>query len=161
MNMQLGLSKADRTVTPSHGMFADLSHDSCLAAQDNQDEGRRAGFLALGMLLIAAAVISIRVPLMPTAVFIFGTALCFLQLSRRGLSYVENNRVTKTVLSVWHAIGAMPRGIRVALLLAIGLVSVATVALLPRSVFLGELVINLMMMAGLILFVGPKSALTN
>lgn len=157
MNIQLGLGKNDRCLTVLHGrMLEGVGNDGHSCADNNQDEGRRAGFLALGMLLIAAAVISIRVPLMPTAVFIFGTALCLLQLSPRGLAFIENNRLTKIVLTAWQAIGGMPRGLRAGLLLVVGLVSVAVVALMPGFSILGELVINLLLMAGLVLFVGPK-----
>lgn len=157
MKIQLGLGKTDRSLSVLHGrMLEGVGYDSHSSADNNQDEGRRAGFLALGMLLIAAAVISIRVPLMPTAVFLFGAALCFLQLSPRGRAFIENNRGTRVMLSAWQAVGGMPRGLRVALLLIVGLVWVTVVALMPSSTILGELVNNLLLMAGLIVLLGAK-----
>lgn len=132
-------------------------HEACPWHLDAcEDEGQRAGYLALGLLLIAAAAIGVRVPLMPVSVFLFGAALCFLQLSARALQFVESHRVTGAAVSLWCRIGGLPRGLRLALLVIVGLAVTSLLLAVPRSVPMRELTIDVLLSAGLILFVGPR-----
>ncbi len=150
-----GLSATGLSGTGFSGVLPVAMQDGVLARENGEDEGRRAGFLALGMLLIAVAVIATRVPLMPMAVFLSAAALCLLQLSQRALRFVEEYSLTRAILACWSAIGGLSRGLRAVLLLIIGLIALALLLMRPHSTLLYDLLINLFFGAALILFAGP------
>lgn len=119
------------------------------------DERQRAGYLALGLLLVVAALIGLKIPMMPSALFIFGAALCFVQLSSSILGWLETNRSTRLVIDAWRALGALSFLFRLCLLSLVTAIGLGAVVLNPH-LFGVELAINAMLFAGLMLFVGPQ-----
>lgn len=119
------------------------------------DERQRAGYLALGLLLIAAALVGCQVRLMPSALFVFGALLCFVQLSSKALCWLETNRITRRLIGAWRRLNAWPRLYRVYLLAVFAVVCLATLMFVPRALCL-EFAINGIFCAGLLLFVGPQ-----
>lgn len=119
------------------------------------DERQRAGYLALGLLLIAAALVGLQVRLMPSALFVFGASLCFVQLSPKALDWLETNRITRRLIGAWRRLNAWPRLYRVYLLAVFCGVCLAVITLSPHALFL-EFAINGIVCAGLLLFVGPQ-----
>ncbi|KAA9368642.1 DUF454 family protein [Ochrobactrum quorumnocens] len=119
------------------------------------DERQRAGYLALG-LLIAAALVGCQVRLMPSALFVFGALLCFVQLSPKALCWLETNGITRRVMAAWRRLNAWPRLYRIYLLAILAVVCLTMLTFVPQALCL-EFAINGILCAGLLLFVGPQS----
>lgn len=119
------------------------------------DERQRAGYLAMGLLLVAAALVGSHVRLMPSALFVFVALLCFLQLSSKALCWLETNRITRRLIDTWRRLGTWPRLFRLYLLAVPAVICLAALAFGPRALCL-EFVINGILCAGLLLFVGPQ-----
>lgn len=120
------------------------------------DERQRAGYLALGLLLIAAALVGCQVRLMPSALFVFGALLCFVQLSPKALCWLETNRITRRVMGAWRRLNAWPRLYRIYLLAIFAVICLTMLMFVPQALCL-EFAIHGILCAGLLLFVGPQS----
>ncbi|WP_266064650.1 DUF454 family protein [Brucella intermedia] len=120
------------------------------------DERQRAGYLALGFLLSAAALVGLQVRLMPSALFGFCALLCFIQLSSRALQWFESNSIARLTLSLWRRLGAFPRLFRLSILAVIVMLCIVVLALGSRPFWHFEMAINMLLCAGLLLFVGPQ-----
>jgi len=119
------------------------------------DERQRAGYIALGLLLVVAALIGLKIPMMPSAQFVFGAALCFVQLSSGILGWLETNRSTRPVIEAWRILSALSFLFRLCLLGLVAAIGFGAVVVNPQF-FGAELAINAMLFAGLMLFVGPQ-----
>lgn len=119
------------------------------------DERQRAGYLALGLLLIAAALVGFQVRLMPSALFVFGASLCFVQLSPKALDWLETSRITRRLIGAWCRLNAWPRLYRVFMLAVFCGICLGVLKFSPHALCL-EFAINGIACAILLLFVGPQ-----
>jgi len=119
------------------------------------DEGQRAGYLALGLLLVLAALIGLQLFLMPSALFAFCATLCFVQLSPKTLRWFQTTRSMRRIIQAWRATNAVPVVFRCALLSLIVLICLVGLAFEPHLLAL-ELVINVLFCAVVLLFMGPQ-----
>ena len=87
-----------------------------------ESRGRRAGFIALGHLCVALAVIGAFLPVMPTTVFLIAAASCYARGSTRFHHRLLASRTFGPVIRDWETHRAMsPRAKAV----AIGMIVVA------------------------------------
>jgi uncharacterized membrane protein YbaN (DUF454 family) len=71
-------------------------------------EGRRAGFLALGGLMLALGVIGAFLPVMPTTIFLILAAWCFGRSSPRLEAWMLDHPRFGLALRQWREEGAVP-----------------------------------------------------
>jgi len=125
--------------------------------RDHDEEAQRAGFIALGMAFLAAAIVSVRVPVPLTVALMFGAVLCFLQLSVTTRRWIGMNWLTRAGLTFRCWMTRLPFGLRVSLLVTYTLAGLALLLTAPFAPPLGKFVANVLMCVGLILLVGPKA----
>lgn len=73
------------------------------------DEGRQAGFIALGCLFLFLGFIGALLPVMPTTIFLILAAWCFGRSSPRLEAWMLDHPRFGPVLRDWREHGAMPR----------------------------------------------------
>ncbi len=73
------------------------------------DEGRQAGFVALGCLFLLLGFIGALLPVMPTTIFLILAAWCFGRSSPRLERWMLDHPRFGPVLRDWREHGAMPR----------------------------------------------------
>jgi uncharacterized membrane protein YbaN (DUF454 family) len=82
-------------------------------------EGRRAGFLALGGLMLALGIIGAFLPVMPTTIFLIVAAWCFGRSSPRLEAWMLDHPRFGLALRQWREEGAVP--LRAKLMAAFGM----------------------------------------
>ncbi|MEO9339820.1 YbaN family protein [Mesorhizobium sp. SB112] len=70
---------------------------------------RRAGFLALGFVMLALGIIGAVLPIMPTTIFLILAAWCFGRSSPRLEAWMLNHPRFGPVIENWRLRGAIPR----------------------------------------------------
>ena len=70
---------------------------------------RRAGFLALGLLMLVLAVVGAFLPLMPSTIFLIAAAWCFGRSSPRVEAWMLDHPRFGPPLRDWREQGAIPR----------------------------------------------------
>ncbi|MCL8000324.1 DUF454 family protein [Brucella sp. 21LCYQ03] len=119
------------------------------------DECQRAGYLALGLLLVVAALIGHKLPLMPSTFFAFCAMLCFMQLSPQILHWLQTNKSMVCVIDVWRALNNLPLTFRCCLLVFVVVIILLGLVVEPSMTAL-ELVINGFLCSLLLIFMGPQ-----
>lgn len=151
-------------MTGAGGIGLESGQLSLVATQDchngvhtiHDEEAQRAGLIALGMTFLGVAVISIRLPVTPTAAFVFGALLCLAQLSTWLKRRIDVNPLTRACLELWRQVMSLSLGLRVSILVVLVTTSVVLWLAASPSFVLGELIINVLLSAEMMLFVGPK-----
>lgn len=77
------------------------------------DASKRAGFMALGFLMVALGVVGAFLPIMPTTIFLILAAWFFGRSSPRLEAWMLNHPQFGQTLRDWRAHGAMPRRAKV------------------------------------------------
>lgn len=114
-------------MTGAGGIGLDSGQLSLVATQDchigvhaiHDEEAQRAELIALGVTLLGAAAISIRLPATPTAAFVFGALLCLAQLSTWLKRGIDVNPWTRACLELWRQVMSLSLGLLVSMLVVL------------------------------------------